>query len=92
MNASVTVKSGDVFAGIFFGAINENQEWAYLLKMVEQTKSNGKSELNGASDSPAGFVGKGADFAMSFDVKDVTDLAIEGISFDNEQKLQNGII
>ena len=90
MPASVTVKSGDVFTGIFYGAVMDNQESAYLLKMVEKAKAGSKAELNGIQDSPAGFIGRGEDFAMSFDTKEVIDLAVEGINFETHNKMQNG--
>ena len=68
----------------------ENQESSYLLKMVEQIKSGTKGEPNGVQNSSLGFVGRGEKFAMSFDFKEVTDLVVEGINFDNQHKLPNG--
>ena len=90
MPASITVKNGDVFTGVFFGATMENHQSAYLMKMVEQVKSGAKAEPNGTQDCSGGFIGRGDDFAMSFDTKEVTDLAVEGITFDSQHKMQNG--
>lgn len=88
--ASVTTKSGDAFTGVFFGAILENHDSAYLLKMVQQTRSGTRGEVNGVQDSSAPYTGRGEDYAMSFDIKDVVDLAIDGIAFDGQHRSQNG--
>ena len=90
MPTSITVKTGDVFTGIFFGTTMENHQPAYLMKMVEQVKSGTKTEPNGNQCCSEGFIGRGEDFAMSFDTKEVTDLAVEGITFDSQHKMQNG--
>ena len=90
MTASITVKNGDVFTGVFFGTTMENHQSAYLMKMVEQVKSGTKAESNGIQDCSGGFIGSGDDFAMSFDTKEVTDLAVEGITFDSLHKMPNG--
>ena len=90
MHASITVKNGDVFTGVFFGANMENHEPAYILKMVQQIKAGNRGEANGVLDNSTSYIGRGDDYAMTFDTKEVANLAIEGIVFDGQQKLQNG--
>jgi len=88
--ATVTVKVGDSFRGIFFGATIEGPESAYLLKMVQQIKSGSKGDVNGSQENSGDYVGAGDDYAMTFDVKDVVDLAVEGDLVGTQTKMQNG--
>lgn len=84
----MSLKTGDAFAGIFFGATMEGSESSYLLKMVQQTKN--RSEANGVREGSEDYAGVGDDHSMSFDVKDVIDLAVEGIVFNHPNKLSTG--
>lgn len=86
----MTVKTGEAFSGIFFGASTENNETTYILKMVQQIKTMEKSEVNGARDDLGAFVGVGDDHTMIFDIQDVTDLAVEGVGLGTQDKHQNG--
>ena len=61
-----------------------------MLKMVQQMKSVGKVESNGAHEDSFAYVGAGEDHAMSFDFKDVIDLAFEGVPLGTQEKIQNG--
>jgi len=88
--ATVTVKVGDSFRGIFFGATIEGHESAYLLKMVQQIKLGNKGDSNGNSENSWDYIGAGDDHAMTFDVKDVIDLAVEGDLVGTQSKMQNG--
>ncbi|KAL8728979.1 MAG: hypothetical protein Q9166_005074 [cf. Caloplaca sp. 2 TL-2023] len=88
--ASVTVKNGDVFSGVFFGSSFENNELGCLLQMVQKVKSSDQAETNGDHEVHGEYIGSGENHAMSFDMKDVIDLAIEGVTFDNRDKVLNG--
>ena len=68
----------------------EQSEPAYLLKMVQQTKSAENSEVNGMHENMDDCVGVGEDHAMSFNIKDVIDFAVEGVSLGAHDKYQNG--
>ncbi|MCJ1229114.1 hypothetical protein MMC12_005779 [Toensbergia leucococca] len=92
LTASITVKNGDVFSGVFVGSIVENHESAYLLKMVQHVKSEEKCEANGIQECTGDYIGVGEDHAMSFDIKEVVDLAVEGVAFDARDKPQNGSV
>lgn len=56
--------------------------------MVQQV--NGKSEVNGVKDNTDDYIGVGDEHALSFDIKDVIDLAVEGVMFNSREKSQNG--
>ena len=84
--------NGDVYSGIYFGASLDTNRPAHLLKMVQHMKSVGKGESNGAHEDSFAYVGAGEDHAMSFDFKDVIDLAFEGVPFGTPDKTQNGRI
>ena len=67
-------------------------EPAYLLKMVQQTKHAEKIEgANGIKEIPQDYVGMGEDHSMSFDFKDVFDFAVEDAPISTQEKQQNGI-
>lgn len=66
----------------------EGSESSYVLKMVQQTKN--RSEANGVKEGSEEYAGIGDDHSMSFDVKDVMDLAVEGIVFNQPNKLSAG--
>lgn len=64
---------------------------SYLLKMVQHTKRIGKNEVvNGIRDSPKEYVGVGDDYPMSFEAKDVLDLAVEGVKVLDHERQLNG--
>ncbi|KAL8694728.1 MAG: hypothetical protein Q9218_000654 [Villophora microphyllina] len=90
LQASITVKNGDVFSGIFYGSSFEGHDSGYLLKMVQKIKSGDKREPNGGHDNLGDYIGCGEDHAMSFELKDVADLAVDGMTFDVHEKASNG--
>ena len=90
LTATVTLKSGDTYSGIFFGASMENNESTYMLKMVQQIKTIEKGEVNGTQDYMGNLVGVGEDHTMLFNIPDVTDLAVDGVGLSVQDKHQNG--
>ncbi|KAL9601326.1 MAG: hypothetical protein Q9219_002621 [cf. Caloplaca sp. 3 TL-2023] len=89
-SASVTVKGGETYSGIFSGASLEGNDHCYLLKMVQKVRAGEKAEANGNHDTHGDYIGYGKDHAMSFDVKDVLDLVVDSVTFDVRDKTQNG--
>ena len=83
------VKNGDTFKGIFYGFALESVESAFSLKMVQHIKA-GSSEANGSVEPFCDFVGSGDDHAMAFDIKDIIDLNIEGMTLSSSNKIANG--
>ena len=68
----------------------ESPESVYLLKMVQQYKPGNKTEVNRGHETSADYIGDGEDYSMSFDVKDVIDLAFEGVVFGTHSMMANG--
>ncbi|KAI9835570.1 MAG: hypothetical protein M1819_002021 [Sarea resinae] len=92
LDASITVKNGDKFTGIFSGATLETNETSYVLKMVKKVKAVGKEQANGVTDGSDEYLGTGDSHAMTFEIRDVIDLAVEGASLTQTQsKSQNGM-
>ncbi|KAL8854678.1 MAG: hypothetical protein Q9221_000460 [Calogaya cf. arnoldii] len=88
--AVVTVKNADAFSGIFCGSTFENNEPKCFLQMVQKVKAKDKTEINGDHETHDDYVGVGENHSMSFDMKDVINVAVEGVTFDNRDKLLNG--
>ncbi len=59
--------------------------------MVQKVKANDKTEVNGDHEGYHDYVGSGDNHSMGFDLKDVIDVAVEGVTFDNREKLLNGM-
>lgn len=69
----------------------DNTESTYLLKMVRRVKLGSEAESNGVVNSEVEYIGSGEDHAMSFDAKDVVDLAVKDVSFTLQERAQNGM-
>jgi len=67
-----------------------NDESAYLLKMVRQIKNGEKGQANGIQEDTAAYVGVGDEHDMTFNVKDVAEVAIDGVQLSGQDKYQNG--
>ena len=88
----MTVKSGNVYSGIFFGASADKPETEYLLKMVQLVRRGDKDEKNGVRENTNGYVGVGQDYAMSFKAQDVVDISLEGVTIGPQHRHQNGML
>lgn len=69
----------------------DNNESTYLLKMVRRVKLNSEAESNGVINSEVEYIGSGEDHAMSFEAKDVIDLAVKDVTFNLQDRVQNGM-
>ena len=58
--------------------------------MVQKVKASDKAEVSGDHEINGDYIGYGENHAMSFDMKDVIDLVVEGVTFDHTDKLLNG--
>ena len=58
--------------------------------MVRRVKLASEAESNGVVNSEVEYIGSGEDHAMSFEAKDVIDLAVKDVSFNVQDKGQNG--
>ncbi|SLM34481.1 LsmAD domain [Lasallia pustulata] len=90
LQSTVTVKNGDTFSGILTSCALENNEPTYFFKMVRRVKLASEAESNGVVNSEVEYIGSGEDHAMSFEAKDVIDLAVKDVSFNVQDKGQNG--
>ncbi|GAB7342085.1 hypothetical protein MBLNU457_g0363t1 [Dothideomycetes sp. NU457] len=83
MDATVTLKNGEQFAGVFSGATTEQNNSSYVLKMTRRTKHASTAQLNGdsaSSDQSDQLVGQGPDHAMAFNAQDVIDLSVPSVN------------
>jgi len=83
MDATVTLKNGEQFTGVFSGATTEPNNNLYVLKMTRSLKNATSSQLNGdseSSDQSNQLVGQGSDHAMAFNAQDVIDLSVPSVS------------
>lgn len=58
--------------------------------MAQQIRSVGKAELSTAQEPTNDFVGVDADHSMSFDMKDVLHMAVEGVTLGGVERRTNG--
>lgn len=56
--------------------------------MVQQL--TGRGETNGVKDMSEDYIGVGDEHAMTFDIKEVIDLAVEEVGFNTRDDSQNG--
>ena len=89
-NVSLTLTNGDVYSGIFFGALLEKKEPEYLLKMTQCVKRHDKGDTNGFRAGTPEYVGIGEDHAMAFKARDVIDLPLEPSAIKPQEKRVNG--
>lgn len=68
--ATISLRSGDRYTGIFSSVIYEQSDAKYLLKMVKKVGNTDK-QINGAIDSVDAYVGAGQDHTMTFPLRDV---------------------
>jgi len=83
MDATVTLKNGEQFAGVFSGATTEQNNNSYVLKMTRRLKHASTSQMNGdstSSDQSDQLVGQGSDYAMAFNAQDVVDLSVHSVN------------
>jgi hypothetical protein len=77
----ITTKSGEVFTGIFSSSSLEPNDSTFTLKMVQRSaSSNSQGQANGLSDTGSPFLGAPPEHSMTFDIKEITDLAVASVS------------
>ena len=89
--ATLTMKNGEHYSGVFSGAVLESAEMRYTLKMVKNVNLS-VEQANGNSSMANGFLGVGDDHAMTFSVQDVAELVVSQVVIDRaQQKYNKGI-
>jgi len=88
--ATLSLTNGEKYTGIFSSIATEQSDTRYLLKMVKKLPS--EKQVNGASDAPEGYVGTGANHAMTFSHREVADFQVENVRLDKTptRAAQNG--
>ncbi|CAG8031952.1 unnamed protein product [Penicillium nalgiovense] len=80
LHTTITTKSGEKFTGIFSSSTMEPNELSFLLKMVQRTTQEGQPRPNGVSDVATPYIGSAPEHIMSFDIKDVVDIAVPNVT------------
>ncbi|EGP83104.1 uncharacterized protein MYCGRDRAFT_111497 [Zymoseptoria tritici IPO323] len=90
-DATITLKNGEQYTGVFSGGSFEANKALYVIKMAKQTRTaGGQQQANGNSDLSGGYLGEGEEHIMSFDVQDTTDLYVQDVTTFTAQHRQNG--
>jgi hypothetical protein len=84
---TVTLKSGDRFAGIWAGT---NLPAANSKMTIKMAKKLAHTTSNGVVNQDPGYTGPRPDHSMTFDVKDIADLEIPNFSAPETAKSANG--
>jgi hypothetical protein len=58
----------------------EPNELSFLLKMVQRTSQEGQPRINGVSDVATPYIGSAPEHTMTFDIKDVVDIAVPNVT------------
>ena len=89
LTATISIRTGEVFTGLFAGAMLEDAEPSYMLKMAQRNKTNDKASANGVSEATE-YIGIGADHLMIFKAADTVDVAVENVPEVTRGTTQNG--
>ncbi|KAK5133964.1 hypothetical protein LTR08_007084 [Meristemomyces frigidus] len=89
-DATLTLKNGEQFTGVFSGFFDLGSKCQYTLKMVKRTRLPSHQQVNGTVEVPDEYTGEGEDHVMSFDLLDTVDLAAADVSITSAQPMQNG--
>ncbi|KAF2740625.1 hypothetical protein EJ04DRAFT_424491 [Polyplosphaeria fusca] len=86
---NITLKNGEKYTGVLSGTSLDPSEMRYVFKMVKRVQA-ADSQVNGATDISDDYVGVGDYHVMSFDIGDVADFNVSGVTLDKPQtKNQN---
>ncbi|KAK5171388.1 poly(A)-binding protein binding protein [Saxophila tyrrhenica] len=89
-DATVTLKNGEQYTGVFTGGSFESNKQQYVLKMVRRTHT--PQQVNGNVDATSEYLGEGEEHKMIFDKEDTVDLHVPGVQLNAAQPVQNGSI
>ena len=91
--ATIEAKTGEVYAGIFSCSLSETTDAFWLLKMVKRKAAGSDRRPGGTDGASSGYIGSGPEHSMYFDIKDVVELAVDGVEFgDRSTKGPNGTL
>lgn len=92
LSATLTLRNGEQYTGIFSGGSPDASDSRYTLKMVKRLSAGGQQQSNGVAEVSDEYVGQGEDHVMAFDSQDVVDLNVSNVSTDRSRaRGQNGL-
>lgn len=93
-NATITLKNGAQFRGIFCAASVESTPMSqYVLKMCQRISSPSSGQSKGTPPEAGELIGFGGDFAMAFDFSDVIAFVLHEVVTGAVQKPStNGLV
>ena len=74
--ATLVMRNGEQYSGVFSGAVLDPADLRYTLKMAKRLNSSLEQQANGSSSTATEFLGAGDDHAMTFAVQDVVELIV----------------
>ncbi|KAK1150270.1 poly(A)-binding protein binding protein [Aspergillus melleus] len=80
LTATITTKNGDKFTGIFSSSSLEPTDASFALKMVQRQQNKEQQRANGVSETASPYMGTAPDHTVSFDIRDVADIAVANVS------------
>ncbi|KAL1964269.1 hypothetical protein VTN77DRAFT_7089 [Rasamsonia byssochlamydoides] len=81
LSAVITTKNGEKFNGIFSSSSFEPHDSSITLKMVQRVSpQTEQTRPNGLSDVASPYLGSAPDHSMSFDIKEIADVAVANVS------------
>lgn len=86
----VTTKAGEVFEGLMAGSSVASGSTQISLKMTKKSQAADSGQANGASSREAALVGSSPEHAVTFDVRDITDIHIPAFSLPEPPRMANG--
>ncbi|EMC97447.1 hypothetical protein BAUCODRAFT_452678 [Baudoinia panamericana UAMH 10762] len=93
MDATITLKNGEQFAGIFAGGSFDSVSTSkYALKMTRRVAPPSGHQVNGNVETHDETVGEGEDRVMTFDIQDTVSLDVKDVVTASAQQQPNGSI
>ena len=90
LNVVVTTKAGDNFEGLMAGSSATPGSTRITLKMTKRLQQVDIGSTNGTAAREAALTGTSPEHAVTFDVRDITDLQIPAFSMAEPTKVANG--
>ena len=83
--ATLTLKNGEQFNGVFSGASLDPADMRYILKMTKKVHPPAEQQSNGVTNSTIEYIGQGDDHVVNFAIQDVVDLQVAQVVIDRSQ-------
>ena len=87
--ATLVMRNGEQYSGVFSGAVLELTDLRYTLKMAKKVNSSVEQQANGNVSTATEFLGVGEDHTMTFAVQDVAELVVSQVVINRAQQKHN---